>query len=400
MDDKGFRKLFSGSVLVVVGAYALVNTTMNVLLNDIINEYGLTGASQGLTSSMLALGSMFAFLTTSVLSGRVAKWKMLILSTALIVIFMALTGFSSTFGLLLFACTALGVGCGWTDSFANSAIVDVNPGDSARYMGALHGWFGVGGLLCPLLITLMRRRFEWRGVYYILAVAVGALMLQYWIISARNRTRLSDMHGMAESRLTAAEIKQYLSNKHNLLLLLAACMYSFTQAGLLMWVVRYMTVQYNAAALGATAVSVFWVFATLSRFFAVRLRVKPMKLFIGGVIAAAVIQAVGVCSNSAVGMCIACGAIGLTSGHCMPVILNEGAARYQNRTSLPTSMLLLFMCVCRVIVPIVMGAVSDGVSMTAAMLIPVAAGILSGAAAIAAEKTENKTGGQHEDIVG
>ncbi len=386
-EQSTLAKQLSYSILILISGYALVTMAMSVLMNHVIDEFGLVGAQEGSMSSMISFGGMLALLSTPLLQGHIKKTTMLIVSGVLQVAMMAVTGFAPTYGVLLAVCILLGISGGWTDSYCNSSIVDINRENSSKYLGALHGWYGVGGLAAPLLIQALLRSMDWRGVYFALSVVVGLTLLQFLLAARRIKGRF-DVSGMEEPRLKRHEMADFLKDKRNLLLLCAGVFYAFTQTGLLVWVVRYMTVRFDAELLGASALSAFWVFGTLSRFLAPRIKMRPLKLFIIGAGAAGVLQAAGVLSASPVVMVIATGMIGLFSGQCMPMILDEAAQRYPGRTSLPTSLMLFVTCVARVLMPLIMGGLSAAISVAASMLIPVGTGILAGLLGVVALRAD------------
>lgn len=372
---------FSYSLLLTVVGFAVLHSTLPVLMNDIIDEFKLFGVSEGMMSSMINLGGIIALLTTPLLQGRIKKTLVLILSGALQVLMTVLTGAAPVFPLLLFACVVLGMGFSWFDTYANSNIVDVNQGRSSKYLGALHGCFGIGALLTPLVIQSLLPGLGWRNVYFTIAGLMLAAVLQFIFTSERSKGELTETVA-EEQKLKAREVMTYIKEKRNILLLLSGIFYSATQAGLMTWLVRYMTVRFDAELLGATAFSVYWIFSTLSRFLAPRIKVSPIKLHIYGVLLSGIFQAAGVLSGSAAVMCIAAGAIGLVSGQCMPMLVNEGSSRYPGRTLLPTTVMLLTMRAAGMLIPLLMGAVSGFSSITVSMYIPVATAILSGLAGI------------------
>jgi hypothetical protein len=208
-----------------------------------------------------------------------------------------------------------------------------------------------------------------------------AAVLQFIFTSDRSKGELTET-ASPEQKLKAREVMTYIREKRNILLLASGIFYAATQAGLMTWLVRYMTVRFDAELLGATAFSVYWIFSTLSRFLSPRINMPPIKLHIYGVLLSGVFQAAGVLSGSAVVMCIATGAIGLVSGQCMPMLVNEGSSRYPGRTLLPTTVMLLTMRAAGMLIPLLMGAVSGFSSITVSMYIPVATAFLSGLAGI------------------
>ena len=193
-----------------------------------------------------------------------------------------------------------------------------------------------------------------------------------------------------EFRLSGAAIRAYLFRSRSVLILLAGFLYAATQTGLAAWLVRYMTLRYNAETLGSTALSIYWVCATISRFAAPRIPMRPLKLFLCGVLASVVFQTIGVLSGSAVIMCVMSGLVGLVTGLCIPMLVSENAAGQEGNTSLATSILLVTMCFARMLAPIVMGSLSSGISVSASMLLPAVTAALAGLFAFLALRQDGK----------
>ena len=127
----------------------LVNSISSVLLNEVVAAFSLTGAAQGLLSSMLSVGYMLALLVNPLFQGRTEKLFMLLLSGLMQVAMLLLSGSASSFAVFLTAIVLLGVGCGWLDGYINSCMIDFHPHDSPKYLSLLHGLFGVGSCWPP-----------------------------------------------------------------------------------------------------------------------------------------------------------------------------------------------------------------------------------------------------------
>ncbi len=140
---------------------------------------------------------------------------------------------------------------------------------------------------------------------------------------------------------------------------LATMLYAASQAGFLVWIVRYMTLQYNAESLGSVALSLYWLFGTISRVFAPKLKVRPLVLILVGVVLTFMFQVAGVLSGSAVVMCIAGAAIGLVSGHCVPMILSVANAENPGNSSLIACSFLISIYATNSISPLLMGALAS-----------------------------------------
>lgn len=379
------KRWMSNSLLMMIFAYAIVNSTMSVLLNEIIGEFGLIGVQEGLMNSLISLGGMAALLAILAIQGRIGKPAMILLSGAVSVLMLLGIGAAPTLPLLLMCCLLQGVGNGFIDGYVNSAMVDVHGGQSAKYMGALHGCFGVGSLLAPLAIVWMLGSLSWRAVYGVVA-GVYTLFLLEFALASRKAAGSMRQGSMREARLAGADMLAYARRPRNLLLIAASMLYGVTQAGLSLWSVRYFTVQHGDAVLGAAATSAFWVCCTISRFAAPLLRLRPLQLIIGGCLGAAVTLAIGVLSGNATVMLAMTGLNGLISGACLPMLLAESTRGYEGRTSLPTSMTLLFATFGRTLLPLTVGWLTAAANIRIAMLFPAAAGLVAAVLAFFAKE--------------
>jgi len=367
----------TAAILLLIGAYALSNSHFNVMMNSIINAFHLVGAEQGMLSSMLNIGGMLALLLTPILQGRMGKSRMLIISAVMQTLMLFAAGIAPNFGLMAIIYILLGIGGGWIDTYSNSLMVDLHSKDSAKYLGLLHGCYSIGGVLTPILIQGLLIYSTWRRTYFYSAIIVAVLVILSIGAMLKSHNPCTKQSITAEKKVSIALVRQYLQKRRNILLIVSSMLNAAAQTGLLVWLVRYMTLQFDSESFGSFTVSVFWICATISRFVAPRIRVRPLKIYAIGALLAGLFNMIGVLSGSSIIMCIMIGAIGLVSGHSIPILISEGAAGYKDSTSLPTSILLFSMCLARVVMPLVMGAMVEYTSILGAMLLPVVTSLLA-----------------------
>lgn len=374
------------AILSALFAYGFVGSISNVLVNEIIDAFSLTGTAQGLSASLMNMGSLIALFVTPLLQGRIRKTKMIVLSGLLQVAALCVAGSAAGFILFATANAVTGIGCGWLDSYANSCIVDLHPQNSTRYLGWLHGLFGVGSLIAPLAIRWILGWSNWRGVYFAFA---GVMLLSVGCIAFTSRKveNTGALSNTQESRLTLKEVGAYLAVKRNVLLLLTTVMTNMVQTGLTCWIARYMFLAYGEVALGATCLTLFWIAATASRFVMPRLKLRPLTIVMVGAFCATVLLSGGILSGSATVMCVAVCLCGFVTGPFMPMLIAECATGYQGKTTLTTSLMMIVGGVARLAVPLLTASVTSAVSATAGMLVPAAFAVLAGVLSLAALRT-------------
>lgn len=389
-------RIITIAILSALFAYGFVGSISNVLVNEIIDAFSLTGTAQGLSASLMNMGSLIALFVTPLLQGRIRKTKMIVLSGLLQVAALCVAGSAAGFILFATANAVTGIGCGWLDSYANSCIVDLHPQNSTRYLGWLHGLFGVGSLIAPLAIRWILGWSNWRGVYFAFA---GVMLLSVGCIAFTSRKveNTGALSNTQESRLTLKEVGAYLTVKRNVLLLLTTVMTNMVQTGLTCWIARYMFLAYGEVALGATCLTLFWIAATASRFVMPRLKLRPLTIVMVGAFCATVLLSGGILSGSATVMCVAVCLCGFVSGPFMPMLIAECATGYQGKTTLTTSLMMIVGGVARLAVPLLTASVTSAVSATAGMLVPAVFAVLAGVLSLAALRTTTTTPTAHAD---
>jgi len=374
-NDKRAAGAVTTAALVSIFIYSFVVSLPGILINDVVEAFSLEGADEGLMGSLTSLGFMFSLFFTVMIQGRARKSTIMIVAYAAQAIMLFLCGFSPTFYLFCIGCVFIGFSGGFIDSTSNSVIVDVRKGESARYLGYLHGLFGVGSLLAPLVYIWVQRYIDWRGVHYTLAIASILVVLFMCIISRRLNSEQSETSGR-EHLFTKSDLITYLRIRRNVALSFAGFFAMFSIACTMVWVVRYMTLRYDAAELGVLSISIYWVCSTINRFFLAQvIKRAPMKFFALGSLLSAASLLIGVFSGNPVVFCIMMGVFGFSSGHFIPVLISECAAGYEGRTTFTTSLIMFVMCIARIASPLMIASLSTSVSLTAGMMLPVAAAL-------------------------
>lgn len=389
-------RIITIAILSALFAYGFVGSISNVLVNEIIDAFSLTGTAQGLSASLMNMGSLIALFVTPLLQGRIRKTKMIVLSGLLQVAALCVAGSAAGFILFATANAVTGIGCGWLDTYANSCIVDLHPQNSTRYLGWLHGLFGVGSLIAPLAIRWILGWSNWRGVYFAFA---GVMLLSVGCIAFTSRKveNTGALSNIQESRLTLKEVGAYLTVKRNVLLLLTTVMTNMVQTGLTCWIARYMFLAYGEVALGATCLTLFWIAATASRFVMPRLKLRPLTIVMVGAFCATVLLSGGILSGSATVMCVAVCLCGFVTGPFMPMLIAECATGYQGKTTLTTSLMMIVGGVARLAMPLLTASVTSAVSAIAGMLVPAVFAVLAGVLSLAALRTTTTTPTAHAD---
>ena len=355
--------------------FSLVVSLPGILINEIVETFSLDGADEGLMGTMLSLGFMVSLFVVLSIQGRAQKITVLILASAAQAAMLLFIGLSPTFFLFCIACALLGFSGGFIDTFSNSSIVDARKDKSTKYLGILHGLFGIGCLSSPLIYILVQRYIDWRGAHIALAIASILVMLLMCLLS-RGLGKTSGKKAEREHLFSKKDLLSFFRVRRNVALAFAGFFSMLTISCIMVWIVRYMTLQHNAADLGVLSVSVYWACSTINRFFLAHItRRAPLLFFSLGALLSAACILIGVFSGSPVVLCFMLGVFGLCSGHFVPVLVTQCAKGYEGRTTFTTSIVMFIMCSGRIVAPVTIAFVSTQISLTLGMMLPVAAAL-------------------------
>ena len=361
------RRRFTYALLFYVVGFAICFTITSVLLKDLSAAFQLPPELEGTMSAITSVGSLLALVSMLFLQGRIRKSWVLAISGVVMALCMVLKGSASNYYVLLVVFFIFGIALGYGDGNCNAFIVDLNGANANRYLGALHAFSGIGAMLAPLMITWIRDRMSWQNTYFLMAAVVmipfGFFLFMCFYMKKRLHT-----DSTPELRLTIRDVKEYLTSWENLVILGSLLLYTIFFNGLIVWVTLYTERVLGAESLRAYPLAVFWIFGAISRFVSPRLKCTPRTLFLVGTPLGGLALLLAVLARNPVILIIGCGFCGLFSGHCIPTLIGMGCARYQDRSGLPSSLLVIMQYIATTISPMIMAAISGAASLQESMI--------------------------------
>ncbi len=155
-------------MFIVFGAFVLlglVDGAFGTVWPDLRDDFSRGDSSFGIVFSMLAAGYLVASVASGHLSERIGTGYTITLGTASSVVAFATVALSPSWVVVLVGFALGGLGSGLIDATANTWVA-VTQG--ARQMGMLHGFYGIGAVVGPLVATAFVVGAEsWRGVYVV-----------------------------------------------------------------------------------------------------------------------------------------------------------------------------------------------------------------------------------------
>jgi len=242
-------------------AYFLIGFTSVMFapaLPAMIEGFRLTLGRAALVFPAMSAGSLVAVLVGGTLSDRIGRKSPIILGSTILSLSYILIGTAGSWTIVLAAFLASSVGHGFVNPCVNALISDVNPGRRGAAFNALHGIYGLGGLLGPVVTGgFLVTTWGWRPLFWITGII--------WLIYSTFVSLLT----FPAPRLQADTVKGHLPKMGIVVVALAsiAFIYNGTAWALIGWINTYIQqAEILPTILSAGIVSLFYVTLTAGRF--------------------------------------------------------------------------------------------------------------------------------------
>ena len=388
----------------IIGVYAMMfmiaigTSTQGTLLSSYIDHYKLTSVSQGLMSTLQSTGQFAALFGIGLLTGRFRKSKLILVFDVAICALFFLLGQGAAFPVFLVFYFLYGFSIGFVDPLSSSLMVDYFGDRSVIFMNMLHGVYGVGGLIGPILASWCASRgLIWQSTLKVIGCLFIAASLLYMLGAYLNRDAERTALAAEKTKETGSgdstwqDLKEFLSMKKTWLVLIGSFLYGGHQIGITVWIVRYIEVYLNSPKWAAVALSAFWVTTALSRFFVIRLPMSKFQMLIWGNLISGLAMAAGILLGNGFVMFLCTALCGLVEGVILPINLDISCHYIEKNTSLGSASVSCFLYIGFAVVPLIMAYVINAVSIAAGMMIPAVFSLVAAALCVILNREEKTT---------
>ncbi|MEL7608090.1 MAG: MFS transporter [Bacillota bacterium] len=368
MIEQKRKRAYTISLLFLMFIGAVCSSTQGVMLTNYIDYYGLQSSAQGLTSAFQSIGGITALLLIGILVGRVHKSVIIMITAVAVPVVFLTLGSKPPFVVLLISYALYGVAFGFEDSTSSSLMADLYQRRSAVYMNLLHGIYGIGGLVGPILLSsLVNAGLEWNQTLFVIAGLAFLGLIVYAVCGApimRSKVQVSK----PAARMRWSDVRSFLMEKRKRLLLLAAFLYGAHQIAITGWSMRYISEFLGTPQYGALALSLYWIGITVSRFIAPRFGIARSKIVVFGFVATTLILGAGLASGNGFVMMLCCGLAGIVEGAVLPMLLDMSCSWQIENTSLGSTMVIFVLYIGFILIPPAIGAIAALAGITVGML--------------------------------
>ncbi len=330
------------------------------LIRSIEPAFGQTDAGVGVFFFVNAVASVGGSVGGGLLTERIGRRAVVTAGVMLMAIGLAGLALVPTWTLFLLAAVPLGLGFGTIDGGMNGLVLDLYPAGRGRALNLLHLSFSLGALASPLFVgRLVDAGAAWQTVILGTALAGVPLAILFALV------RLPS--GRHEHAPGASAIRTGLALPLILLAVAIAC-YVGSEIGVSNWLVRYL--ETASLTLATSTLALFWGCLALGRLVSARLgdRFDHAWFAATSSIAAALALVAAVAVPSLPASIILFGVVGFAFGPVYPLIMAVAGDRYPARSAAVSGFLSGTAVIGAIIYPPVMGFVSVGAGLGAAML--------------------------------
>ena len=374
------KQIYSACIYCSFFVIAMVNAMPGIMLTSFIDQYALLSSAQGAPGAALSFGQALALIFLFWQAGRISKSVIVTFSFAVIVVLLFTISVIPPYTVLVLLFCLLGTVFGAISSTASSLIADLYTGaGTSKYMSRLHGIFGLGGLVTPIIfMRLFTAGLHWNIAVRIVTAMIAVLLIIYLVFTGYSLKSV-DLPKSSNLKIKLEDFKRFFKRGTNALLIFSMFFYAAHQSVIAVWIIRYVSVFLGDISLGALSLSLFWGGITVSRLFTHKLLpVSPVKIVLCGNLVSTIVLLAGVFSGSAIVMAACVFIVGLLNGTSIPVLLATGCADNDGNTILPTSLLNLSMFVALVACPLVVGALVEYTTMRSGLFLSAFCTLASG----------------------
>ncbi len=170
------KRLIPAAILAIL-VYGMIAAVLGTLLPDLSRRFGFTGEQNGTIAFVQSLGLIIASVSIGPLIDRKGKKFGLVLGLGVITLALFALANAQSFAIVSASMLLLGLGGGMVVTGANALVSDISPDRRSSTLNLLNLFFGLGGLLTPLIGAYLFAGNALGLCYLIAALTAGTFFL-------------------------------------------------------------------------------------------------------------------------------------------------------------------------------------------------------------------------------
>lgn len=259
------RRLLSFTIYLGYFLIGIVSFIISPTLPLIIKDFGISVGVAGSIFTASALGGFVGAIVGGFLSDLFGRKPLIVIGCILQFIGFFVVALTHSWALILIFFFMTSLGRGFISICFNALISDINPNRRGAALNTLHGIYGIGNLIGPIIAgLLLSLDYDWRVVYY----GAGALWLVFMLITIpiKYPSMLFGEGNIKSKDSKRFYIKSIVLNPILIMLFFVSFIYNGSATGLVGWINTHLDWMDFSILLGAGMVSVFYIGLTIGRF--------------------------------------------------------------------------------------------------------------------------------------
>lgn len=323
------------------------------VLMHVADEYSLNVTMMGVLVAVQFIAITLSPLIFGWIADHIGKKSMLLVFMPLFTGGCLLTASSRTTAVFIVGIFFIGMGFSVCESIGSSALSDAFPGKENKYLNIMQCGFGLGAVICPLLLNrlLAAGLYTWRLVF--LSAGCGYVLLYPLLIISRFRKLQVSGYG-SPVLLPSLFCTPYLP-----VLIFSMIAYGAIETGIAYFADSFFVFEYSDKQFGAYAIAGFWLAMSGSRFIFSWLKLKSRTVILLGFLilfSFFVLLLLTRIQWLHLGIFIIMGAV---AGPVWPVIIGMGASLYQGKSGIITGILAASCGLGGTMIPVLIGVVTE-----------------------------------------
>lgn len=158
--------LFLGLIYLIFISLGLPDSILGVAWPSMNGDFHVAASSAGIVAMVVSIGTILSSFQTNRMIQKIGVGNLIVCSIFLTVLGLCGFSFSQNFFFLILSAIPLGLGAGAIDTAVNDYVALHY---KAHHMNWLHGFWGIGATLGPIIMGFYLKNQNWRGGYLVLA---------------------------------------------------------------------------------------------------------------------------------------------------------------------------------------------------------------------------------------
>lgn len=197
--------LFLGLIYLIFISLGLPDSILGVAWPSMNNEFHVAASSAGLVAMVVSIGTILSSFQTNRMIQKIGVGNLIVCSIFFTVIGLCGFSFSQNFVFLIISAIPLGLGAGAIDTAVNDYVALHY---KAHHMNWLHGFWGIGATLGPIIMGFYLKNQNWRGGYLILASLQFLLVIVVFFSRKQWRQSQQTTHSSKKQESLLTLVKQ------------------------------------------------------------------------------------------------------------------------------------------------------------------------------------------------